>query len=97
MTENQLPPLYDKEGLEQKILAFIAEQDGEYKDEWYATQWDFAATILSDFAKYMGLELIVPEYIPQLKKPEIDRNALLKAMMPGLLDLFDIEYKKISQ
>lgn len=83
--------------LTEKMLGFIETQDGEGMDEWYATRRDFAATILSDFSEYLGLELVVPEYVPQLKKPEIDRNELLKALMPQICTLFDIEYKKRTE
>jgi len=36
----------------------------------------------------------VPEHVPQLKKPEIDRNELFKELLPHISRLFDIEYKK---
>ena len=85
------------EELMAKMLAFIDTQDGDYNDEWYATRRDFAATILSDFSEYLGLELVVPAHVPQLKKPEIDRNAVLQAMLPEINKLFDIEYKKRTE
>lgn len=83
------------EDLQAKMLAFIEAQDGDYFDEWYATQRDYAATVLSDFATFLGVELVVPEYVPQRKKPEIDREKLMKALMPGIRDLFELEYKKM--
>ena len=83
-----------EEELEVKMLAFIDTQDGDRCDEWYASPRDFAATILSDFSRYIGLELVVIEHVPQLKKPEIDRNAMFKALLPEISKLFDIEYKK---
>jgi hypothetical protein len=82
------------EELRDKMLAFIETQDGSYDDEWYASPRDFAATILTDFAEYLGVEMVVPEYIPQLKKAVVDRNELLKALMPGILELFELEYTK---
>lgn len=82
--------------LKDKMLAFIETRDGDYFDEWYASPRDFAATILSDFAEYLGIEMVVPEYIPRKTKPEVDREALLKALMPGILELFDIEYRKMD-
>lgn len=85
------------EELTEKMLAFIETHDGEDMDDWYATRRDFASTVLSDFAQYLGLELVVPDYIPQLKKPEIDRNELFKALMPQICTLFDIEYKKAKE
>lgn len=83
-----------EEELKTKMLAFIDTQDGDYNDEWYASPRDFAATILSDFSDYIGLELVVPEHVPQLKKPEIDRNAMLQSLMPEIQKLFNIEFKK---
>ena len=83
-----------EEELKAKMLAFIETQDGDYDDEWYASPRDFAATILSDFSEYLGLELVVPEHVPQLKKPEIDRNEVFKALLPEISKLFGIEYKK---
>jgi hypothetical protein len=83
--------------LAEKMLAFIETRDGDYFDERYASPRDFAATILSDFAEYLGIELVVPDYVPQLNKPEIDRNELFKAMMPELTKLFNIEFQKYNK
>ena len=49
---------------------------------------------MTDFAEYLGVEMVVPAYIPQVKKAVIDRNELLKALLPGIRELFDIEYTK---
>ena len=86
-----------EEELKAKMLAFIDTQDGDYNDEWYASPRDFAATILSDFSEYLGLELVVPEHVPQLKKPEIDRNAILQSLMPEIQKLFNVEFKKYEE
>jgi len=85
------------EELRDKMLAFIETQDGSYDDEWYASPRDFAATILTDFAEYLGVEIVVPEYIPQVKKAVIDRNELFKELLPRILDLFELEYKKRTE
>jgi hypothetical protein len=85
------------EELRDKMLAFIETQDGSYDDEWYASPRDFAATILTDFAKYLGVEMVVPEYIPQIKKAVIDRNELFKALMPDITRLFEVEYTKRTE
>ena len=82
--------------LKEKMLAFIETRDGDYFDEWYASPRDFAATVLSDFAEHLGIELVVPEYIPRKTKPQVDREALLKALLPGIYNLFDIEFKKME-
>ena len=84
------------EELQAKMLEFIEARDGDYFDEWYGSPRDFAATILSDFAQFLGVELVVPEYVPRKTRPQVDREALLKALMPGIRDLFDIEYKKMD-
>jgi hypothetical protein len=86
-----------EEELKAKMLAFIDTQDGDYNDEWYASPRDFAATILSDFSDYIGLELVVPEHVPQLKKPEIDRNAIFQSLLPEVQKLFNIECKKYEE
>jgi hypothetical protein len=86
-----------EEELKAKMLAFIDTQDGDYNDEWYASPRDFAATILSDFSDYIGLELVVPEHVPQLKKPEIDRKAILQSLLPEVQKLFNIEFKKYEE
>lgn len=83
-----------KEELINKMLSFIDTQDGDYFDEWYATRRDYAASILTDFAGYLDVELVVPEYVPQKTKPEIDRAALLKELMPQIVELFDMSYDK---
>ena len=85
------------EELQTKILEFIETQDGDYFDDWYASPRDYAATVLSDFAEFLGLELVVPEYVPRKTKPEVDREALLKALMPGIRDLFNVEYRKMNE
>ena len=85
------------EELQTKMLEFIETRDGDYMDDWYASPRDYAATVLSDFAEFLGLELVVPEYVPRKTKPEVDREALLKALMPGIRDLFDVEYRKMNE
>lgn len=80
--------------LVKKMLAFIETQNGDYFDEWYASPRDFAATILDDFATYLGLEMVIPEYVPQQKKAEIDRQALFNSVMPEVLELFNMAHVK---
>ena len=87
----------NNDALRKKMRAFIETRDGDYFDEWYASPRDFAATIMSDFAEYLGIELVVPEYIPRKTRPQVDRQELMKALMPGIRELFDIEYKKLDE
>ena len=84
----------NEEELQAKMLAFIETQDGDSCDEWYATPRDFAATILADFAQHLGLEMVIPDYVPQLKKPEIDRNAIFKELLPEIQRRFNVAYKE---
>jgi hypothetical protein len=85
------------EELTQKMLEFIETQEGDDFDEWYATPREFASTILTDFAKYLGMYLVVPEFVPKLKKPEVDRHELLKKLQPEIAKIFEIEYKKMME
>jgi hypothetical protein len=85
-----------KDELRNTMLAFIETRDGDYDDEWYASPRDFAATILTDFAEYMGIEMVVPAYIPKLTRPEVDRNELLKSLMPEIERVFNIEFNKFK-
>ena len=83
-----------EEELKTKMLEFIETQDGDYLDEWYASPREFAATILNDFAQHLGLEMVIPEYVPQLKKAEIDRNAMFQSLLPEIQRLFNVAYKE---
>ena len=84
----------NEEELQAKMLAFIETKDGYFFEEWYATPRDFAATILDDFAQHLGLEMVIPEYVPQLKKAEIDRNAMFQSLLPEIQRLFNVAYKE---
>jgi hypothetical protein len=77
-----------------KMLAFIETQDGSHDTEWYASPRDFAATILDDFAQHLGLEMVIPDYVPQLKNAEIDRQAMFNSIMPEVLKLFNMAHVK---
>jgi len=77
--------------LTEKMLAFIETQDGDCFEEWYETQKGFAEVVLTDFAKYLGVNLIVPEYVPRKTKPEIDRAAILEALLPEVRKMLNAE------
>lgn len=83
--------------LTEKMLEFIEAQDGDYFDEWYGSPRDFVSTVLTDFAQYLGMYLVVPEFVPKLKKPEVDRHELLKKLQPEIAKIFEIEYKKMME
>lgn len=86
-----------KEELAQKMLEFIETKDGDYFDEWYASGRDFAAVTLWDFAQYLGIELVIPEYVPRKDKPTVDRQELLKSLLPEIENLFNIKYKEMQE
>ena len=81
----------DTEQLSKLMLEFIETQDGEYDDEWYASPRDFAAVVLSDFAKHMGFNLDVPPYVRRKTQPEINREQLLKELLPEISKVLDFE------
>jgi len=83
--------------LRDKMMEFIETQDGDYFDDWYGSPRDFAANVLTAFAEFMGIELVVPAYVPRMKKPEVDRKEMLEALLPGIRELFDIEYRKRTE
>ena len=83
-----------KQELIHKMRAFIETQDGDIFDEWYTTNRSIAITVLSDFAEYLDVELTVPEYVPKETKPEIDRNAILKELLPQIQTLFNMAHDK---
>lgn len=88
------------EELLEQMLAFVDTCDGDYCDEWYATPRDFAAQVLADFAKFLGEELVVPEYVPRKTKPEVDREVdraeMLRQLLPEIERLFDLKYKELE-
>jgi hypothetical protein len=87
----------DSEELKAKMLAYINTQNYDYDEEWYASRWDFAAVILSDFAEYLGFPLEVPPYVRIKEKSEIDRAKMLEALLPEVTRLFEIEFKKYKE
>ena len=87
----------DTEQLSKRMLEFIETQNGDYDEEWYASRRDFAAVILSDFAEHLGFVLDVPPYVRVRDKPEIDRNEMLKALLPDVERLFDIHFKQLKE
>jgi hypothetical protein len=81
-----------EEELLAKMLSFIELHEGMDCDEWYATPREFAATVLTEFAAFLGENLVVPAYVPQVKKNVIDRAALLRELLPGINKLFNLQF-----
>lgn len=69
----------------QKMIEFIDAEDGEHCEEWWATPREHYARVLTEFAKSLGIELVVPEYVPQVKPQyKVDRQAILRSLLPEL-------------
>ena len=79
----------EQEELLAKMLSFIDLHEGDSCDEWYATPREFAASVLTEFAAFLGENLVVPAYVPQVKKNVIDRAALLRELMPALIKMLN--------
>ena len=79
------------EELHAAMLAYIETQDGDYDTEWYASPRDFAEITLSDFAASIGITLEVPPFVRRKTEPEISRAEILKALMPELTKMFDVQ------
>ena len=79
------------EELHAAMLAYIETQDGNYDTEWYASPRDFAEITLSDFAASIGIALEVPPFVRRKTEPEISRAEILKALMPELTKMFDVQ------
>ena len=80
----------------EKMLAFIEKRDGDICDEWYGPPRDLVAMVMLDFAKFLGIELVVPKYVPRKTKPEVDRQELLRQLLPEIEKLFDLKYKELE-
>lgn len=68
------------DGLADMIVAFVEKQDGNMWDSWSGTQRDYASVIMTDFAKFMGLELVIPEHKPVMTDAQVDKQKLLEEM-----------------
>lgn len=91
----------DKEELAQKMIEFVNAQDGEMCDEWYTTDRDIAEIFLGRFAEHIGLEVVIPNYIPVKTRTEVciekERTAIFREMLPELEKLFNLQYKAIAE
>ena len=91
----------DKEELAQKMIEFVNAQDGEICDEWYTTERDIADLVLGRFAEHIGLEVVIPNYIPVKTRKEVclekERKEIFREMLPELEKLFNLQYKAIAE
>jgi hypothetical protein len=73
------------EELQRKMIEFIDTQDGEACTEWWMTPREMYAEVLTDFCKHIGVALVVPEFVPQIKPQyKVDRQAILNSLLPEL-------------
>lgn len=91
----------DKEELAQKMIEFADTQDGDMFDEWYATAREVATAVLTDFAKHIGVEVAIPDYVPVKTRQEVNlekqRKEIFREMLPELEKLFNLRYKEITE
>lgn len=91
----------DKEELAEKILKFVGTQDGEISEEWYTTEREIATIVLSRFAEHIGLEVVIPDYIPIKTQKEIllkkQRKEIMQGLLPDIEKLFDLRYKEYME
>lgn len=62
------------------IVAFVGKQDGDTWDDWSGTQRDYASVIMTDFAEFIGLDIIIPEHKPVMTDRQVDKKKLLEEM-----------------
>lgn len=72
------------EYLASQIIKFLESKDDQYFDDWSGTQRDYASCIMTDFAKFIGLELVIPDYKPVMTNAQVDKQKLLEEMRTEL-------------
>ena len=73
---------YDQ--LADMIVAFVEKQDGDTWDDWSGTQRDYASVIMTDFAKFIGLEIVIPEHKPVMTDRQVDKQRVFEEMRTHL-------------
>jgi hypothetical protein len=82
-----------EEELKSKMLAFIAQQDNTYNDEWYCTPHQMYSGIMKQFAAHAGIELFVPPKEAE-PPPKVGRAEMLQELLPAIQKMFGTEYAK---
>ena len=86
--------------LMEKMLAFIDTKDGDRMDEWYCDERGLYAMPLEEFAQFIGLELVVPKYIPKKTLSMVEKEEMRKKVMreltPRIEELFGMEFKRLE-
>jgi hypothetical protein len=62
------------------IVAFVEKKDGDTWDDWSGTQRDYASVIMTDFAEFIGLDIVIPEHKPVMTDRQVDKKKLLEEM-----------------
>lgn len=84
--EQQIAELKELKGriteqqLADMIVAFVEKQDGDTWDDWSGTQRDYASVIMTDFAEFIGLDIVIPEHKPVMTDRQVDKKKLLEEM-----------------
>ena len=81
-----------EEELKAKMLEFIDKQDHMYDEEWWCTPRTLYAGIMKEFGIHVGIDLAVPHQ-DRTPPPDVDRNAMLKELLPEIEKMFNVEYK----
>jgi len=84
-----------EEELQANMLEFIDKQDHTYNEEWWCTPRQLYAGIMKEFCLHVGIDLAVPRQ-DRTPPPDVDRNALLKELLPEIQKAFNVAYKERS-
>jgi hypothetical protein len=82
-----------EEELKTKMLEFIDKQDHTYDEEWWCTPRTLYAGIMKEFGVHVGIDLAVPHQ-DRTPPPDVDRNAMLKELLPEIQKAFNVAYKE---
>ena len=82
-----------EEELKAKMLEFVDQQDNDINDEWWCTPRTLYAGIMKEFAIHVGIDFVVP-HKDRTPLPNVDRNALLKELLPEIEKQFGLRYSE---
>lgn len=66
------------------IVSFVEEKDGDTWDDWSGTQRDYASVIMTDFAKFIGIDIVIPEHKPVMTDRQVDKQRVFEEMRTHL-------------
>lgn len=70
--------------LSDMIVDFVGAKDGNMWDSWSGTQRDYASVIMADFAKFIGLDIVIPEHKPVMTDCQVDKQRVFEEMRTHL-------------